>query len=79
VDRHGALSFRHDHDRRRLGRRRQLAAGRRLRRAIVEESRIVIVPGRRYYALSDLLQGMTPQAMREAFDWGPDQGRENAE
>ena len=41
--------------------------------------RIVIMPGRRRYALSDLLQGMTPQAMREAFDWGPDRGREDLE
>jgi antitoxin MazE len=41
--------------------------------------RIVIAPERRRHALSDLLQGMTPQAMREAFDWGPDQGREEVE
>jgi antitoxin MazE len=25
------------------------------------------------------LQGMTPEAMREAFDWGPDKGREIVE
>jgi len=39
--------------------------------------RIVIVPARRRYELSDLLRGVTPQAMREAFDWGPDRGRED--
>jgi antitoxin MazE len=38
--------------------------------------RIVITPSRRRYVLADLLHGMTPEAMREAFDWGPDSGRE---
>jgi antitoxin MazE len=28
------------------------------------------------YKLEDMLKGMTPEAMREAFDWGPDVGRE---
>jgi antitoxin MazE len=28
------------------------------------------------YRLADLLVGMTPGAMHEAFDWGPDVGRE---
>ena len=28
------------------------------------------------YRLADLLVGMTPDAMRDAFDWGPDVGRE---
>jgi antitoxin MazE len=37
---------------------------------------VVIVPARRRYKLDELLQGMTPKAMREAFDWGPDRGRE---
>ena len=41
--------------------------------------RIVITPARRRYELADLLQGVTPQAMREAFDWGPDTGREIVE
>jgi antitoxin MazE len=31
------------------------------------------------YVLAELLKGMTPQAMREAFDWGPDKGREIVE
>jgi antitoxin MazE len=44
-----------------------------------EGDRIVISPARRRYVLADLLQGMTPQAMREAFDWGPDKGREIVE
>jgi antitoxin MazE len=38
--------------------------------------RIIITPARPRYVLADLLKGMTPEAMREAFDWGPDRGRE---
>jgi antitoxin MazE len=41
-----------------------------------EDDRIVIAPARPRYRLEDLLKGMTPEAMREAFDWGPDVGRE---
>jgi antitoxin MazE len=44
-----------------------------------EGGRITITPARPRYVLADLLQGMTPQAMREAFDWGPDRGREIVE
>jgi antitoxin MazE len=44
-----------------------------------EGSRIIISPARPRYVLSDLLKGMTPDAMREAFDWGPDRGREIAQ
>ncbi len=40
-----------------------------------ENDRIVIsMPPR--YALDSLLAGMTPQTMRDSFDWGPDLGRE---
>jgi antitoxin MazE len=41
-----------------------------------EDGRIVIARSTPRYRLEDLLQGMTPAAMREAFDWGPDIGRE---
>ena len=41
-----------------------------------EGDRIIISPARPRYVLADLLKGTTPQAMREAFDWGPDKGRE---
>jgi antitoxin MazE len=44
-----------------------------------ETNRVVITPARRRYRLAELLQGMTPEAMREAFDWGPDRGREIVE
>ena len=46
---------------------------------VAEGDRIVITPARPRYVLADLLQGMTPEAMREAFDWGPDKGREIVE
>ena len=41
-----------------------------------EGDRIVITPARSRYVLTELLEGVTPEAMREAFDWGPDRGRE---
>jgi antitoxin MazE len=44
-----------------------------------ETDRIVITRARPRYQLADLLKGMTPEAMREAFDWGPDEGREIVE
>jgi antitoxin MazE len=44
-----------------------------------EADRIVIARARPRYRLAELLQGMTPEAMREAFDWGPDRGREIVE
>ena len=44
-----------------------------------EGGRIVISPAPPRYDLAELLRGMTPEAMREAFDWGPDKGREVVE
>jgi antitoxin MazE len=38
--------------------------------------RIIISPARQRYVLADLLKAMTPEAMRQAFDWGPNIGRE---
>jgi len=52
-----------------------LQAGSRVEIA-AENGRIVIAPARRRYVLAELLEGMTPEAMHEAFDWGPDLGRE---
>jgi antitoxin MazE len=37
---------------------------------------IIISLRRPRYRLADLLVGITPEAMRDAFDWGPDFGRE---
>jgi antitoxin MazE len=44
-----------------------------------EGGRIIVTPARRRYVLADLLKGMTPETMREAFDWGPGTGREIVE
>jgi antitoxin MazE len=52
-----------------------LRAGSRVEVA-AENGRVVIVPAQPRYVLADLLEDMTPEAMREAFDWGPDVGRE---
>jgi mRNA interferase MazF len=41
--------------------------------------RIIISPARPRYVLADLLEGMSPEAMRQAFDWGPAKGREIVE
>jgi antitoxin MazE len=42
----------------------------------VDAGRVVIAPSRPHYVLKDLLEGMTPEAMREVFNWGKDAGRE---
>jgi len=39
--------------------------------------RVVISRPRPRYKLQELLVGMTPKAMHQAFDWGPDAGRES--
>jgi len=42
-----------------------------------EGDRIVIRTDRPRYDLDELLTGMSPGAMRDTFDWGPDIGRED--
>ena len=44
-----------------------------------DRGRIVISVERPVYTLEELLVGMTPEAMHEAFDWGEDIGRERVE
>lgn len=41
--------------------------------------RLIIEPLKPAYVLNDLLVNMTPEAMREAFDWGEDAGQERVE
>jgi len=41
-----------------------------------EADRIVISAGRPVYTLAELTEGLTPEALHEAFDWGDDRGRE---
>jgi antitoxin MazE len=43
---------------------------------LAEGDRIVISVNRPRYTLDELLDGVTPEEMRAAFDWGPDVGRE---
>ena len=45
----------------------------------LEGDRIIISRARPRYVLAELLHGMTPEAMRQASDWGPDRGRESLE
>lgn len=45
----------------------------------IEGGILTLRPATPRYALSDLLIEMTPQAMQEAFDWGPDRGREHVD
>jgi antitoxin MazE len=42
----------------------------------IEGGAVVLRQAEPRYALAELLAGMTPEAMHEAFDWGPDLGRE---
>ena len=44
---------------------------------VLDGNRIVISTDRPIYALNELLVGLTPQALHQAFEWGPDQGRED--
>ena len=41
-----------------------------------EGSKLVIAPVKRVYTIEELVVNMTPESAREAFDWGPDVGRE---
>ncbi len=41
-----------------------------------EDNRVIIAVERPVYRLEDLLDGVTPETMHEAFDWGPDVGGE---
>jgi antitoxin MazE len=41
-----------------------------------EHGRLIIEPVRKLYSLEQLMENVTPEAMREAWDWGYDVGRE---
>jgi antitoxin MazE len=45
----------------------------------VDAGRLILAPTRPSYRLEDLLVGMTPEAMHQSYDWGPDLGREQTE
>ncbi len=42
----------------------------------VEDGRLIVEPVRKTYSLEQMMENVTPEAMREAWDWGPDVGRE---
>ena len=46
---------------------------------VVDGRRLIIEPAAPAYRLADLLVNVTPEAMRSAFDWGPDRGRESVD
>jgi antitoxin MazE len=55
-----------------------LSAGMRVEVAAVGD-RVVIAPACPRYVLAELLAGIRPEDMRDAFDWGGDLGREEIE
>ena len=44
-----------------------------------EDGRIIISSATPRYRLAELLHGITPEAMRDAFQWGDDVGRESVD
>lgn len=46
---------------------------------VADGARLIIEPAAQRPRLADLLVNMTPDAMRAAFDWGEDVGRERAD
>jgi len=42
----------------------------------VEGGRIIVEPVRKTPTLEQMMENVTPEAMREAWDWGDDMGRE---
>ena len=41
-----------------------------------EGGRIIVEPVRKAYTLEQMMENVTPEAIREAWDWGDDVGRE---
>jgi antitoxin MazE len=41
-----------------------------------EGGKLIVEPVRKTYSLAQMMENVTPEAMREAWDWGPDLGRE---
>jgi antitoxin MazE len=60
-----------------LADRLRLRPGMRVEISAESEGFVVSVTHR--LTLDDILDGVTPEAMHDAFDWGPDLGRENVE
>jgi antitoxin MazE len=60
-----------------LATRFRLAEGARVEMQAEGDRLIITMPNR--FHLADLLEGITPESIHEAFDWGEDQGREAIE
>lgn len=58
-----------------LARQVGIAEGQKVR-VTADGGRLVIEAATPRYRLEDLLENVTPEAMRAAFDWGADEGRE---
>lgn len=52
-----------------------VAAGQKVE-VTADGNRLIIKAARTAYKLEDLLTNMSPETMRDAFDWGGDAGRE---
>ncbi len=63
---------------REIARRLRISEGQRVEMT-ADDEQITIRIGRPVFSLDELLRDMTPEAMHQAFDWGPDQGRERVE
>jgi antitoxin MazE len=46
---------------------------------VADGARLIIEPVAPRFSLKDLLVNVTPTSMREAFDWGEDEGRERVD
>jgi len=46
---------------------------------VADGARLIIEPVAPRFSLKDLLVNVTPMSMREAFDWGEDEGRERVD
>jgi antitoxin MazE len=44
-----------------------------------EGGRLIVEPVRATYTWAQMMENVTPEAMREAFDWGEDVGRERVD
>jgi antitoxin MazE len=44
-----------------------------------ENGRLIVEPVREGYTWAQMLENATPDALREAFDWGDDLGRERVD
>jgi antitoxin MazE len=44
-----------------------------------ENGRLIVEPVRQIFTWAQMMENVTPEAMRDAFDWGDDVGRERVD